>query len=113
MTRTYALTAMIGLAALSRLVPHPPNFAPITAMALFGGAYFASPALAFVVPLAAMALSDLAQAHAGLHAGLLDRACAHVDAPSPPSAPAGFGLLRWKLSGSLWHLASLTQPALT
>src|SRR5438105_3893558 len=60
-----------------------------------------------------VALSDLAQAHAGLHAGLLDRACAHVDAPSPPSAPAGFGLLRWKLSGSLWHLASLTQPALT
>ena len=58
MTRTIAIIAMIGLAALSRIVPHPPNFAPITAMALFGGAYFASRWLAFLVPLAAMALSD-------------------------------------------------------
>jgi hypothetical protein len=47
------------LAALSRLLPHPPNFAPITAMALFGAAYFDRKWLAFLVPLAAMLLSDL------------------------------------------------------
>jgi hypothetical protein len=53
------LTVMIALAALSRLLPLPPNFAPIEAIALFGGAYFARRHLAFVVPLLAMLASDL------------------------------------------------------
>ncbi len=55
----WVLVAMIAAAAMSRLLPHPPNFAPIEAMALFGGACFASRRLAFVVPLLAMAASDL------------------------------------------------------
>ena len=54
------LVAMIVLAALSRLLPHPPNFSPVEAMALFGGAYFANRAWAVLVPLAAMLLSDVA-----------------------------------------------------
>jgi hypothetical protein len=54
------LVAMILLAALSRLLPHPPNFSPVEAMALFGGAYFANRAWALLVPLAAMVLSDIA-----------------------------------------------------
>lgn len=54
------LAGMILAAAASRLIPHPPNFAPIGAMALFGGACFAHRRAAFVVPLAAMFLSDLA-----------------------------------------------------
>ena len=54
------LVAMIVLAALSRLLPHPPNFSPVEAMALFGGAYFANRAWAIVVPLVAMVLSDIA-----------------------------------------------------
>lgn len=58
--RLAALCGLILLAAFSRLIPHPPNFAPIGAMALFGGAAFADRRLAFVVPLAAMFLSDLA-----------------------------------------------------
>jgi hypothetical protein len=53
------LTGLILLAALSRLIPHPPNFAPIAALALFGGAEFGSKREAFIVPLAAMFLSDL------------------------------------------------------
>ena len=53
------LTAMVLLAALSRLIPHPPNFAPIAALALFGGAEVGRKREAFVVPLAAMFLSDL------------------------------------------------------
>jgi hypothetical protein len=57
--RYLILAGMVLAAAASRLVPHPPNFAPITAMALFGGACFADKRLAFVVPLAAMFLSDL------------------------------------------------------
>src|SRR5262245_33438500 len=59
MTRTLVVITMIGVAAWSRLVPHPPNFTPLTAIALFGGAYFSSRLLAFAVPLAAMALSDV------------------------------------------------------
>ncbi|WP_337244195.1 DUF6580 family putative transport protein [Luteimonas sp. gir] len=54
------LAGMILLAALSRLLPLPPNFAPIEAIALFGGAYFARRGLALAVPLLAMALSDVA-----------------------------------------------------
>ena len=55
-----ALAALIFLAALTRLLPHPPNFSPVEAIALFGGAYFASRAWALVVPLVAMFVSDLA-----------------------------------------------------
>jgi hypothetical protein len=51
------LTAILAAAAL-RLVPHPPNFTPIGAMALFGGAYLGRRGLAFVAPLAALLLSD-------------------------------------------------------
>ena len=53
------LSIMILAAAFIRLVPHPPNFAPIAAMALFGGAYFTKRWAAFLVPLAAMFISDL------------------------------------------------------
>lgn len=58
--RSLVLVGMILAAAASRLIPHPPNFAPITAMALFGGTCFASKRLAFLVPLGAMLVSDLA-----------------------------------------------------
>jgi len=54
------LAAMIVLAALSRVLPHPPNFSPVEAMALFGGAYFAKRGLAIAIPLVAMVLSDIA-----------------------------------------------------
>ena len=53
------LGGMIALAALSRLLPHPPNFSPVEAIALFGGAYFANRWAAVWVPLAAMFASDL------------------------------------------------------
>jgi len=53
------LVAMTMAAAATRLVPHPPNVTPIAAMALFGGAQFASPLAAFAVPLSAIFVSDL------------------------------------------------------
>ena len=53
------LAALIFVAALTRVIPHPPNFSPIEAVALFGGAYFAKRHWALLVPLAAMFLSDL------------------------------------------------------
>jgi len=50
--------ALIIIAAVGlRLVPHMPNFAPIGAMALFGGAYL-DKRLAILLPLAAMLVSD-------------------------------------------------------
>jgi uncharacterized membrane protein YpjA len=48
---------MILMAALSRLLPHPPNFAPITALALFSAVYL-DKKHTFIVPLAAMLISD-------------------------------------------------------
>jgi len=57
--RLTMLTAMILAAAFSRLIPHPPNLTSITAFALFAGAYFSDKRLAFLVPLAALLLSDL------------------------------------------------------
>jgi hypothetical protein len=50
---------LVAVAAVGRWVPHPPNFAPIGAMALFGGAVLGRPLFAFGVPLLALALSDL------------------------------------------------------
>lgn len=57
--RALLLFALIVAAAISRLVPHPPNFSPIEAMALFGGAYFLNRGWAVLAPLAAMFVSDL------------------------------------------------------
>jgi hypothetical protein len=58
-TRFLVLGGMILAAAASRLIPHPPNFSPIPAMALLGGACFVQKRWAFVVPLAAMLFSDV------------------------------------------------------
>jgi hypothetical protein len=57
--RLITLGAIIALAALSRLLPHLPNVTPIAAMALFGGVYLRDRKVAFVLPIAAMFLSDL------------------------------------------------------
>lgn len=57
--RLVALISIILAASLSRLLPHPPNMTSVAAVALFGGAYFSDRRLAFLVPLAALFLSDL------------------------------------------------------
>lgn len=49
--------SIILFAVILRLLPHPANIAPITAMALFGGVYL-NKKYALVVPLAAMIVSD-------------------------------------------------------
>lgn len=50
------LFVLIGVSL--RLLPHPPNFAPILAIALFGGVYL-SRRIAFVLPIFAIAISDI------------------------------------------------------
>jgi hypothetical protein len=55
----YLVVTLIVAGALMRLVPHWPNFTPIAAIALFGGTFLKRKDLAFLVPVAAMLLSDL------------------------------------------------------
>ncbi len=68
--RVLVLTGFVLAAVAARLLPHPPNFTPIGAVALFAGATFAGRRAAFGVPLLAMLVSDLAlewTTGAGLH----------------------------------------------
>jgi len=56
-SKTVIGVGLILAAAFSRLIPHPMNFAPITAIALFGGMYF-DKRIAPILPLAALMISD-------------------------------------------------------
>lgn len=47
------------IAAFSRLIPHPPNFTPLTAIALFGGIYLSDKTLSYLMPIIIMLFSDL------------------------------------------------------
>ena len=58
------IPAIILFAALSRIIPHPPNFTPIIAMGLFGGAYLKDHRLVLAIPLIAMSIAD---AYLGFH----------------------------------------------
>jgi hypothetical protein len=57
--RAVLLLAIVFGAAALRLLPHPSNFTPIGALALFAGAHFDDKRWAFIAPLAAMLLSDI------------------------------------------------------
>jgi hypothetical protein len=67
MARTLFVFSLIVAAALSRIIPHPANVAPITALALFSGAYL-DKKTAVLVSLAAMLLSDY---FIGFYSGML------------------------------------------
>lgn len=58
-TRLGVAVTIVVSAVLMRLMPHIPNFAPVTAAALFGAAYLPK-RYALLTPLAIMALSDYA-----------------------------------------------------
>ena len=57
--RMAVVVAMIALVAVLRILPHPWNFAPVGAMALFGGALLRNKRAAFLLPLAALFAGDL------------------------------------------------------
>ena len=63
----YLALGLVALLTLSRLIPHPPNFTPILGMAVFSGAIISKRIIAYLVPLAAMLLSDL---YLGFHASM-------------------------------------------
>ena len=54
-------------AIFSRLIPHPPNFTPLLAIALYSGISFKNKTL-FVIPLTAMIVSDV---FLGYHSSIL------------------------------------------
>jgi hypothetical protein len=56
--RMILILAMILVAAIIRIVPHPWNLAPVGAMALFSGAVIRHRVMAFVFPLLAMLAGD-------------------------------------------------------
>lgn len=57
--RIIFIASLIIVAAVMRLVPHWPNFTPIAAIALFGGAALSRKWIAFLLPLTAMLISDV------------------------------------------------------
>lgn len=57
--RTLLALAMIVLAAALRIAPHPWNFAPVGAMALFSGATIRNRALAFLFPILTLFAGDI------------------------------------------------------
>ncbi len=63
----YVIIGIIVLLAMARLLPHPPNFTPILGMAVFSGAIISRRLIAYLIPLAAMFLSDL---YLGLHSSI-------------------------------------------
>ena len=53
------LISFIIVAVLVRLFPHPPNFTPITAVALFAGTNFSRKHWAILMPILAMLVTDI------------------------------------------------------
>ena len=60
----WVAAGLILLIILSRLIPHPPNFTPVLAAALFCGTLYARPSHALFIPLLGMVAGDLVL---GLH----------------------------------------------
>src|SRR4029077_16267853 len=57
--RTLLALAIIALAAALRIAPHPWNFTPVRAMALFSGANIRTRPLAFLFPILALFAGDI------------------------------------------------------
>lgn len=98
--RLMLAVALIVLGAAGRLLPHAPNFTPIGALALFAGAELRHyKVLRWVVPIAAMILSDLLL---GFHS-----LTAVVYASLALIVPLGFGLEPGRMQVGRIGLSSL------
>lgn len=58
--RTLVVSTLVAVAVLSRLIPHPPNFAAVGAVGLFAGASLGNRWLSLLIPILAMLISDMA-----------------------------------------------------
>ena len=59
MKKEYIIIGLIVLAILTRLIPHPPNFAPVTGIALLSAINFNNRFFKFFVPLISLVIFDL------------------------------------------------------
>ena len=59
-SRMFVILGLVIVGVLSRLLPHPPNFTSVNAIALFGAFYFESKWLSFATVVATLLLSDMA-----------------------------------------------------
>jgi hypothetical protein len=91
--RAAVITGIVPAAAALRVVPHPMNFAPIGALALFGGAHFSSKRAAVVVPLLSLVAGDI---FTGFH-----QLIPYVYASFLVSVAIGFWLRRKKSSSRI------------
>jgi hypothetical protein len=57
--RTALISAIVVASAALRIAPHPMNFTPIGAVALFSGAYFTTKRVAIAVPLLSLIAGDM------------------------------------------------------
>tara|TARA_A200000113_G_scaffold185697_1_gene172616 strand:+ start:1691 stop:2206 length:516 start_codon:yes stop_codon:yes gene_type:complete len=67
-TTAFGMFLLIMFLVASRVVPHPPNFTPVLAVAIFAPYFFRELAIAVSVPLVAMVLADLI---IGMHSYML------------------------------------------
>ena len=58
MKKNHLIIGLIVFAILTRLIPHPPNFAPLTAIALFSAINFNNNLLKFFIPLVSLIIFD-------------------------------------------------------
>lgn len=91
--RAALVTGIVLAAAALRIIPHPLNFAPIGALALFGGAYFSSRRAAVAVPLLSLMAGDFVT---GFH-----RLIPYVYASFLVSVAIGFWLRRRKFASRI------------
>lgn len=90
--RAAVVTAIVLAGAAMRIAPHPMNFTPIGAVALFGGAYFRSKRAAVAVPLLSLVAGDV---FVGIHPLM-----AAVYASFLINVPLGYWLCRTKRSAN-------------
>ncbi len=59
MDKIFLLCSFIFILVISRIIPHPPNFTPIIAAAIFGPIFFKDRILGLAIPIIGMFISDL------------------------------------------------------
>ena len=59
MEKIFLVFSFIFILAISRIIPHVPNFTPIIAAAIFGPVFFKDRVLGLAIPISGMFISDL------------------------------------------------------
>ncbi len=94
------VVGLIGIALVGRIAPHPDNFTPLLAVALFGGAAL-SGGIAYFVPFAALFISDLLLENSFTWMTLVIYGCFLV----------GVGLGRWLGKERTWAKTGLVAAS--